>query len=294
MPVRTLQVDPINEQRVAAGLENGLIQLWNVPTGKQIDQLDQDGMRGDRVFDLVFSKDSRFLFSGHAGGKVRVWERAAPNKQFQPAAVKAELSLSNKQNYQVRTLALSQDESILVSAGQYKKLFLWDRNNLNSRPRRLSLQELSGGQGQNDYIWSIAFLPGPRKLLTTSDSDGYITIWNLDECQNTNTASQPDEPIEQKCSLHARWLAAEKSVEKAVRSIAFDADGRRLVSAGDDGRIVVWSLTPEGKLDQTAVKGQPIFRSSGKINSIALLEVSQGTMIVSGGDDFQVKLHRLK
>lgn len=298
-PVRSLRFDPIDEQRVAAGLENGVIQLQDVATGEKKDELtDQRDTTADRVFDLVFTKDSRFLFSGHGSGKVRVWVRPSPSSKFQLLPAQ-DLSLSSRLNYQVRALALSEDQNILVSAGQYKRLILWDRSrwersDRKSRPKRVLLQELGGAQGQNDYIWGIAFAPGSRKLLATSDSDGYITIWNLDQCQVIpNTTSQLNEPVEQKCVVHDRWRAAEMS----VRSLAFDfdLDDRKLVSGGDDGRVVVWPLTAESKLNRTeAINGREIYRGSKKINSIDLTKDNQGTMIVSGDDDFQVKLHRLR
>ncbi len=294
-PVRTLRFDPVDEQQVAAGLENGVIQMWDVPTGKkQYELQDPSDLSNDRVFDLVFTKNSHSLFSGHGSGKVRVWERPSPNSHFQPAPAKV-LNLNSRLNYQVRALALSQDDSILVSAGQYKNIILWARSrweqsDSNSRPIRISVQ-VGSGQGQNDYIWGLAFVPGSPELLATSDSDGYITIWDLDKCQVIKTTRQPDEPVEQKCAVRDRWRAAERS----VRSIVFSEDGRELVSAGDDGRVVVWPLTFQKQLDrQTAVNGQEIYTSPDKLNSIDLTKDTQGTTIVSGGDDFQVRLHRLR
>jgi WD40 repeat protein len=67
---------------------------------------------------------------------------------------------------------------------------------------------------------------------------GYITIWDLNKCPVVNT-EQRQEPVEQKCTPHDRWSAA----ESAVRSLAFAVDGSYLVSAGDDKEIVVWPLT---------------------------------------------------
>jgi WD40 repeat protein len=81
-----------------------------------------------------------------------------------------------------------------------------------------------------------------------------------------------------------------------VRTLAFSdsKDDNLLVSGGDDGRVVVWYLTPEHKLDRTkAVEGKTIYQSAKKINSIDL-KTNQETMIVSGSEDFQVKLHRIK
>lgn len=289
-PVRALRFMPEDSDRVAAGLESGEIQLWNVRTRQQEGKLkDKRDTTSDRVFDLVFTKDSRRLFSSHGSGKVRVWERPSPGSEFKldPQQV---IDLGEKLKYPIQALALSQDERTLVTAGNFKRvILLLDPTKPNPNRRRLSAPELNGGDGE--FIWSLAFAPGSSKLLATSDSDGYITIWDLDKCQVINTTSQQDEPIEQKCEMRDRWRAAEMS----VRSIAFDLDGRKLVSGGDDGRVVDWPLTPQSKLDrQTAVNGRIIDKSPKKLNSIDLTKDNQGTMIVSGGDDFQVKLHRLR
>lgn len=326
-PVRTLQYDPREPSRIAAGMEDGRILLWNVGTGKKEgDELkDPSDRTSDRVFDLAFSQSSRYLFSGHASGKVRLWRKdftaLPPKLQSDPVNV---FSLVDRLNYQIRALALhtaerhnqgqaalNSREQILVSAGQYKRLVLWDLLEkrpqpeslpnlmVKSSPRLLSLKKPSGGQRQNDYIWSLAFVPQNPSLLATSDSDGYITIWDLEKCQDINPSSQLDEhdPIEQKCEPRDYWRAAEKS----VRSLAFDlvsGNDRQLVSADDDGRVVIWPLTFEHKLDRqkTKVSNQGIYTteqefypSSKKLNSVQMKK----NIIVSGGDDFQVKLCRL-
>ncbi len=319
-PVRALRFDP--RGFLAAGMENGVIQGWNVEAGdKQYELKDPSDKTADRVFELVFSPSALTLYSGHGSGKIRVWAKQ-PFKsfQFEPNPVTV-LSLISSLNYQVRALALKTKpvqngfETSLVSAGQYKRLILWDllepepnQHNRSlkflSSPKLLLLKEPSGRQGQNDYIWSVAFVPKTnQKLLTTSDSDGYITIWDLDQCQdNINPPSKLNEhePIEQKCEPHDRWRAAETS----VRSLAFAPhDDRQLVSAGDDGRVVIWPLTVDHKLDlqdnsvkcskeQGICSGREIYNSPNKLNSVDVQKKGV-TMIVSGGDDFKVRLHRL-
>ena len=178
--------------------------------------------------------------------------------------------------------------------------------NILSYPKLLSLKEPSGTQGQNDYIWSLAPFPEDPRLLATSDSDGYITIWDLNQCQDINPSRKLNEhePIEQKCEPHDHWRASEKSVRSiAGLDIVNSNRSRQLVSAGDDGRLVVWPLTVDNKLDRqkTSAKeqgiytGQEIYKSDNKLNSIDMRKNNQTgeIMIVSGGDDFKVKLHRL-
>ncbi len=278
-PVATLAFVPKDQDIIAAGLASGEIQLWNVRTRQQEGTLkDQRDNTSDRVFALVFTEDSRNLFSAHGSGKVRLWKRPGPGKQFRPEDLQI-IDLGKKLKYPIRSLALSQDESILVTAGNFKRVILLDPSKPTINPRQLIAPELKGGD--NEYVWSVAFAPGSH-ILATSDNNGYIAIWDLDQCRVVNKG----------CTfLLDKWQAAQTD----IYSITFNSDGHKLISASGDGHIIVWSLTPERKLDRvTSAKGKEIYSGSSKINSIAEIENNQGNMVVSGGDDFQVKLHPLK
>ncbi|WP_392533601.1 hypothetical protein [Nostoc sp. C117] len=298
--VEVLRFMPLQNDRVAVGLDNGVIELRDVPSGAKISQL-QDlkdpRAKGDRVFDLAFTSNSLNLFSGYGSGKVRLWSRPAPNSNFLPEPEAIDIQSTLKlSGFQVRALTLSPDATTLVIAGNFKRFILWQWNptKLNNKLPSLSVQTLEKLDplvGLEDYIWGLAFVPDSTgKILATSDSAGFITIWNLNQCQTIKNPNPQIQINELNCPPIDRWSASKTS----VRTLAFSDDGNLLVSGGDDGRVVVWYLTPEHKLDKTkAAEGQTIFQSSKKINSIDL-KTNQGTMIVSGGEDFQVKLHRIK
>lgn len=290
-PVRTLQFIPKDNDRIAAGLESGEIQLWNVRTRDIESKLkDNNDKTNDRVFALVFTSDSRNLFSGHGSGKVRLWQRPAPGANFKPDP--RVIPLGKELKYPIRALALSDDETILVTAGNYKRVMvLLNPTKPETTPRQLSLSQSQGdlarllNRGDGDYVWSVAFAPKSH-ILATSDSDGFIAIWNLDRCQN-NTQGQED-----KCNPSDHWRV---KAQNSVRSIAFDTDGNSLVSGGDDGQIVVWPLTSDKKLDKVkAVNGIVINEGHSQINSIAVTKDVQGPIVVSGNNDSQVKVYRLK
>ncbi len=290
-PVRTLQFIPKDNDRIAAGLESGEIQLWNVRTRDIESKLkDNNDKTNDRVFALVFTSDSRNLFSGHGSGKVRLWQRPEPGANFKPDP--RVIDLGKELKYPIRALALSDDETILVTAGNYKRVMvLLNPTKPETTPRQLSLSQSQGdlarllNRGDGDYVWSVAFAPKSH-ILATSDSDGFIAIWNLDKCQN-NTQGQED-----KCNPSDRWRV---KAQKSVRSIAFDTDGNSLVSGGDDGQIVVWPLTSDKKLDRVkAVNGILINEGNSQINSIAVTKDVQGPIVVSGDNDSQVNVYRLK
>ncbi|MBD2681273.1 MULTISPECIES: hypothetical protein [Nostoc] len=285
-PVRTLRFMPKDDDRIAAGLEDGEIQFWNVRTHDRENSLrDPNDQTSDRVFALVFTENSLNLFSGHGSGKLRLWKRSGPGTNFESNPQVTDLGKDLK--YPIRALALSEDETILVTAGNFKRVILMNPNNLEDNQRQLSTPELNGGDG--DYIWSLDFAPGSH-ILATSDSDGFISLWDLDKCQTPQTQTSVNNSLtQQQCELRDRWRAANTS----VRSIAFTVDGNKLVSAGDDGKIVIWPLTAEQKLDRTqAPNGQVAYQGSSQINTIDVTKDVQGTIVVSGDDAFRVKLYR--
>ncbi|MBR8837316.1 MAG: hypothetical protein DSM106950_25730 [Stigonema ocellatum SAG 48.90 = DSM 106950] len=300
--VLALRFMPVDNNRVAAGLKNGVIQLWNIPTGEKIQELkDRKDPTGDIVFDLLYTKNSSYLFSGHGSGKVRIWSAPSQNNTFKPDPEQV-IDLQRKQNlpgFQVRALTFSPDEKTLVIAGQFKRFLLWhwQQSQPSKQPNgfllaQQKLEKLGGSAGQNDYVFGLAFVPSKTKeILATSDSDGWIRIWNLKQCKFINNSS-PDKVTELDCQPLDQWDATKGA--GAVRSLAFNENGSLLASGGDDGKVMVWFLTPEYKLDKAkAAEGKTIYQSSKKINSIDLKTSKEGTMIVSGDDDFQVKLNHL-
>ncbi|MBE8965829.1 hypothetical protein IQ277_06110 [Nostocales cyanobacterium LEGE 12452] len=296
--VQVLRFMPLQNNRVAVGLDNGVIELRDVPSGAKISELqDPKDQKADRVFDLAFTPNSLNLFSGYGSGKVRVWSRPATNTNFftepQVIDIQSRLKLSR---FQVRALNLSPDAKTLVIAGNFKRFILlqWNQTQSDQQSPSLSVQNLEKLDplvGPEDYIWGLAFVPDSTgKILATSDSAGFITIWDLTQCQTIKNPNLLEKVNELNCSQLDRWSASKTS----VRTLAFSDDGSLLVSGGDDGQVLVWYLTPEHKLDKTkAAEGKQIYKSSKKINSIDL-KTNQGTMIVSGDEDFQVKLHRIK
>ncbi|MHC5778212.1 hypothetical protein [Nostoc sp.] len=290
-PVQALRLMPENNNRVAAGLDNGVIQIWDIPKGEKIQELkDKKDLTGDKVFDLVYSPGSRYLFSGHGSGKVRLWS-APPNSDFQADPEKV-INFQDKQNLQrfpIRALSLSPNGKTLAIAGEFKRFVLWNWK----QPQEFlygqqTLEKLNVSAGQGDFVFGLAFAPSKDKeILATSDSDGYITIWDLKQCKASRN-SKPQEVTELNCPTIDRWPAG----SGAVRSVAFSEDGM-LVSGGDDRKVMLWFLTPEYKLDKAkAAEGREIYESSKPITSVDVKKTEGKTFIVSGGEDFQVKLNR--
>lgn len=277
--VRIVRYRPLNNNIIAAGLENGEIQLWGI-TGASglVDAFSYQ--KDDRVFALEFTQDSHYLFSGHGSGLVLQWDttfrrgelskgnnRLVKNKQFEFAVYALKLVGEGNKN--------------LVVAGRYNQLLVWNL----ATDRTFKVPYPAGGQ--DDYILSADTAEFAPHVLATADNQGNITIWNLRSClQGTG-----------KCEAIDRWQASNKG--EAVRSVSLSENACYLASGGDSGKVTLWALTVEGKRARES-SGQ-VFKKevshsydNKKFNSVHLELVDEDILVASGSDDTQVRVVKEK
>jgi WD40 repeat protein len=288
--VRVLELIRVNNNQafVFAGLENGEIKVWDVNTGEYLYKLkDSKDLTNDQVLSLAFTNNSRYLYSSYGSGSIRKWQiplnaQSSSNPQL--------LKLPDRSRFgsrlQAWAIALSPDQKVLVSAGQYKSLIRWDLSKPKPIPTEISIPSKFGSQGVNDYFWNIAFAP-KTQLLGTADSDGFITLWNINKCQ-TIKSSHPESLSSQlpktECEIYARWQASPEG--KDIRSIRFTPSGKKLVTAGDDGKIVVWTISKK-----YPTKQQVVATHSSGITSIDLIVTAQQRILIaSGSQDSLVRI----
>ena len=116
--VRVVRYRPVNNDQMAMGFENGEIQLANLLTGQR-SRLTPD--KDDRVFDLVFSRDARTLFSVHGSGLILGWDIS----RFNPEQIKPQLAYDSKFAVQAAAL-VGEDDSHLAIGGRYNRLMIVD------------------------------------------------------------------------------------------------------------------------------------------------------------------------
>ncbi len=305
--VRVIRQTPREDYVIAAGLENGDIKLWNVLT-KIPPQSIYTGT--DRVFDLAFSKDSRYLFSGHGSGIVRQWnlEFGTKNPRIADAGFTIyAMSLSENQQERPNTL--------VVVGGRYNKLALWDW--INSRIYELKYQWLDWKKdnkfdpvmGQNQYIDGLA-IADKKNLLASADNEGYITLWNLNavrECIRDKQLEEIERGVQnQKKDGVGNTIAAlecdnaileqwrDGHNNQPVRSIALTQNGCYLASVGDDGKVMLWELENRMRSPQNQ-NGKIIASSPGiRLNSVDIKAVDDYLVIATGDDQYRVRLYRVQ
>ena len=287
--VRVIRLKPENNNEMAVGLENGTIQFWDVLKNKPLKTI---LLGNDRVFDLDFTRDSKYLFSGHGSSRVRQWDL---NQNLeQPVEIRTLTT-----NFAITSLVASptSSESFVVIAGQFNQLIVWnwEKSSINVISNTAeNAADFKPIVGQRDYIESLAIA---SDILVTADNQGYITSWNwrnLSNCRPISNQSRIAEVttrrkvLVQACEMEKldRWTNKE---EKPIRSVAITPQGDYLASAGDDGRVNLWSLK-NGKRLQESPKHLGQF--SGRVHSVDIKKEAEFILVASDAPGQQVKLYR--
>lgn len=268
--VRVLRFRSQGTNQIGVGLENGQILLWDFLKKEKISNVEKSSSKPDRVFDLYFTKDSQYLLSSH-GGYLRLWNINNETPFLEEKALE----------FAIYALAVTEDETKLIIAGQYNRLMLGNWTNHQKIP---SFQLLnSTGGSTNDYINSISITK--NRLLATADNQGYINLWEISKCQSLSSSSL-------KCPQLDKWQVNDPQGNPLpLRSLKLNNTGRYLVAAGDDGRILLWLLKETGERQPASQNPIVLAHYPQGINSLDLIEVEHRLLIVSGSEDNQVRLN---
>lgn len=273
--VRVVRYRPRNNDLLAAGLENGEIQLWDFLSQQPPKSL--VFKKDDRVFDLRFSHDSQHLFSAHGSGLVLRWAIDDLNALESGTTPKQQHKFSFAVQA-ITPIAYSSGQSsgppahLLAVGGRFNRLILWDFENKQQQPLEYPVGN------PNHYLTSLDTAAAQPTHLAASDNQGRITLWNLDQCLQNNTPCKPSD----------QWTDGHDGYP--VNTVALGKNACYLVSGGDDGRVMLWSLNITGQV----MAQQQLAHLKKPVNSVDILQQDNTLLVVSGSDTHRVKLHRTK
>jgi WD40 repeat protein/DNA-binding SARP family transcriptional activator len=189
---------------VAAQAETGQLQLYELPSGKQLDVVHA---HGTAVLDVELSRDGRRVATGAVDGLARTWE-VARGKLREALTLRGHAS-------PVASVSFNGTGTRLVTVGSPSfEARVWDV----SPTGRGEVLTLPGPQ--TDEHGDIAFTPDGRRLIAASGREGTVRVWSINSGDELLVLDR-----------HAR---THKPV-RAVIDIDISPDGSRIATAGADG-----------------------------------------------------------
>jgi WD40 repeat protein len=276
---------------VAAGSISGQVKVWDVENGNR--QILSLNAHDDQVNALSFSPDPTLLATGSADGTIKLWNTADGS----PAR-----TLTGHAG-EVAGVAFSADGKTLASASADQTVRLWDVNGgaprtiLENQGRAFAVSFsrdgnfLAAATERAVQLWRAPFNAAPK---TIAQTNAVLTL-SFSSDSKILAASGRDAVVR----LYDAAGGAEKRQLKGhtafVDGVAFSPDPRWLLSASEDGSMIVWDaeqgaaaatlvsafqsedwlvVTPDGLFDGSPAAWQQIlWRFKGDTFNAAPVEV---------------------
>lgn len=198
---------------------------------------------------------------------------------------------------EIHTLVIAPDAEVIASGGQGGVIRLWDL------VKRRELARLNLPKGEELSVLSIAFAPN-GKVLATGDDSGAVHLWdvgkgkvlfqvNRDKDPIVSISFSPNGEIMVTGSRQGTVVIWDVQAQRELSSLTMpqvlgytgmSRDGRKLISGGEKGQIVLLELKIRGKIDKLASwKGH-----EGRVHQVVFSP--DGQYAASAGSDGLVKL----
>ncbi len=289
---------------LAAGYEDGSVLLWEVPSGRLLQRLDGHSdeitsvefspvenflaTAGDdsliilwdldnepvektqlighekSVLSLAFSPDGRTLASGGVDDGIFLWDVDSGSHSGDPL----------EGDDSIQAIAFSPDGKILAfgNCSERQSLSFCAKNDIrlmDSATGEILVGPISNGDGS---ITSLAFSPNGKRLVTSSNLDEEILVWDI-----------PAE-IGNFGQVEPQTWGNDLLSHRSTGSI-FSADGDAIFASGVDHSVLV--LDVDGRISI----GKSYFGHDGEISSLA--RGPDGRLLASGGKDGSIILWNL-
>ena len=237
-----VQVDPEGKNFITSSSDHTAC-VWSFEDGSQRFCVQLD----DVVNEAIFSKDSKTIITGDAGGSVRIWDANTGELQHRYDFDGAIWDLSASPNGQ--WLAVARDDNMAS---------IIDPTNPEQAVYNIS---------RTSAVYVVTFSPN-SEWIAIGESNGEVIIWNVDKKFFLKAPTHLDEVYVAKFSPDGKWIVtggADSTVRISealtgqerhvlmhgdwVEDIAFSPDGTWFAVASDDNRVWVWETeTGEEKL----------------------------------------------
>lgn len=236
---------------IAAGCNDGTIQLWSASDGKLNKTLEG---HTSSITSLAFSSDGQYLASGSMDLSVRIW-KVADGSLVQ--AIEGAIAS------RVNGVALTSDGSTIAIAldNPDNQVLLWK---LNAKEPYKALTD------HQNAISDVVF-SADNTMLASSSRDSSIILWNPATGEKLKTFSTKDLPefqLPTETPDPNQELSPEDEEQRAmldaakypfVFNLAFSPDGQSLAAGYFDNVVRIWRLSDSSVSQTLKGHGAPVF-----------------------------------
>ncbi|NJM21855.1 MAG: hypothetical protein HC907_25605 [Richelia sp. SM1_7_0] len=209
--INAITFGSINKILATASVDR-TIKIWDVTTGKCLKTLQG---RADFVHSVIYSSYNRTIVSS-SQHTIKFWDIDTHEC----------ISTFFEDKDWLSSVIISPDDKIIACANignENNVIRIWQIDSLNKN----YISKIDSNQvpnkilkGHNDSIWSIAFNPDSKKIVSGS-SDRTVKIWDSQTGQCLKTFQGHNRP---------------------VLSVAFSSDGKTIASCGGHSMIKLWNV----------------------------------------------------
>jgi len=241
--------------RFALAGTDGAIRLWSLRTRTRVaalrSEMHQRTGHDAVALSLAFSRDGRYLASGHVDGAVRLWDLGASR----------EVPVKLKHEAMVAAVAFAPSGAALASGGMDSNVKLWDvaaalageaRRELHRQPFGVTAMCYAGAEGQllvtghAKAVLRVVDANSGRLVATLRGPEAQISLLVPVRDGRTIAALSQDRTIRLfDLESRAETLSVPGHRTKQTTALAFFPDGPLAASVALDNAVFVWDLVSQ-------------------------------------------------
>ena len=211
---REVHFSPDDTRIVTSSFEDGVVQVWNMENGQEILKIDA---HEGRVYQAIFSSDGKQIATSSVDNTAKIWD-ADTGQELLSVTGHGEGFVGPFAG--ILDITFSPDGSRIATAGADGVAKIWDTSTGDE------LLVLTVSDTRTEFgLTRIQYSPDGRLIATASGRTGedntYARIWDAETGEELHVLTTPQFNM---------W------------GIAFDPDGKRLVTTGASGVIKIWDI----------------------------------------------------